>query len=124
MGSIYILESHLRQPIIIVSIDNPTYLVDTISIHQRRLVYPIDIEGTEFEQQVLVRLRGGSSRRVDGIHWGVAGGSIVSTGGIRLLRGRNERHALVGTSGFLSCRGTGEQHKQTLVLVCMICDTT
>ncbi len=122
MGSTHILPSHLRQQNFTLPMNDPTYLVDTIPVHQRRLVYPIDIKCTELEDQVLVRFRGGRSRCVDGIHWGVAGRSIVGTGGIRLLRGRNERHALVGTSGFLSCRGRGEQHKQTLVLVCMICD--
>ena len=71
-----------------------TYLVNTISVHQSRLVYPVDIECTKLEHEVHVGPRFGrrSDRRV--VHGVVTGRSIVSTGGVRLLRGRNERHAL------------------------------
>jgi hypothetical protein len=72
-----------------------TYLVNTISVHQRRLVYPVNIESTELEHELHVRRLRCGSRRGGAAHGGVvAGGSIVGTGGVRLLWGRNERHAL------------------------------
>ena len=81
---------------------NPfTYFIDTISVHQSLLLNPVDIEGTQLKQEIPVRLGLGRGCGRGGSH---CIGSILRTGGIRLLWGRNERHALEEASLFLSCR--------------------
>jgi hypothetical protein len=70
---------------------NFTYFVDTILVHQGFLVDPVNIEGTNLEQEVQGGLWFGRTCDRSRSH-GVR--SIVRAGGNRLLRGRNKRHAL------------------------------